>query len=229
MRVWTTAATVVALVAGSASAQIYDSGGFEGFLLGDLPGQGGWFEDTAGGYSPAQVMLDPTGAGMGNVVMLDPPGTAGGWQGIEIDFGPLSGNLVTVQWDQYRTDLNDNVWMADDASFSGWWAIQWDTSLGIHAETFGPSVGLQTGIWQHITYTFDFGGGLVTVDVNGTSVSGSLSASEIRGWAFEYEPGEFAGEGGPLYIDNFVVSQVPTPGSIGLMGLGLLAAARRRR
>lgn len=229
MRVWTTVAASLALVAGSASAQIYDSGGFEGFTLGDLPGQGGWFDDTVGGYSPAQVMLDPTGAGMGNVVMLDPPGTAGGWQGIAINLGLLTGNAVIVQWDQYRTDLNDNVWMADTVAFDNWWAIQWDTSLGIHAETFGPSVGLQAGIWQHITYTFDFAAGLVTVDVDGASVSGSLAAGAIHGWVFEYEPGDFAGEGGPFYIDNFVVTQVPAPGALGLIGLGVLAGVRRRR
>ncbi len=229
MRSWTTAAAVLALVAGAASAQVYDSGGFEGFVHGDLPGQDGWFEDTAGGYSPVQIMLDPTGAGMGNVAYFDPPGTAGGWQGIEIDFGPLTGNPVVVQWDQWRADLNDNLWMADDHQFGGWWAIQWDTSLSIHAETFGPEVGLQNSVWQHITYTFDFAAGLVTVDVDGLSATGSLAYSSINGWAFEYEPGDFAGEGGPLYIDNFMVTQVPTPGSLGLIGLGVLAAMRRRR
>lgn len=228
MRSVAAAAVVLALSAGAAFAQ-YDSLGFEGFSLGDMPGQDGWIVDTSGDYGPVQIVLDPTGAGMGNVALFDPPGTAGGWQGVEIDVGPLSGNTVTVEWDQWRADLNDNVWMADDASFGGWWAIQWDTSLGIHAETFGGRVLLTAGVWQHVTYTFDFAGGTVTVDVDGGSAMGTLGDTSIDGWCFEYEPGEFAGEGGPFYVDNFKITQVPTPGALAMIGLGGLAAIRRRR
>lgn len=230
MRAFASAAAVLALAASASMAQVlYDSGGFESFGLGNMPGQNGWIEDTSGGYDPVQIVLDPTGSGMGNVASFDPPGVAGGWQGVEIDFGPGAGMPVIVEWDQWRADLNDNFWMADDSSFAGWWAIQWDTSLGIHAETFGPSVPLTAGLWQHITYTFDFGAGQVTVDVDGNSATGSLGDSSIDGWAFEFEPGDFAGEGGPIYIDNFVAWQVPAPGAIMLIGLGGLAALRRRR
>lgn len=208
---------------------LYSSGGFEGFIIGDMPGQDGWMVDTSGGYDPVQILLDPTGSGMGNVACFDPPGIAGGWQGVEIDFGPGAGMPVIVEWDQWRADLNDNLWYADDSSFLGWWGIQWDQSGAAHAETFGPSVPLTAGIWQHVTYTFDFGASTVTVDVDGNSVSGSLGDTSIDGWAFELEPTEAGGEGGPAYIDNFVAWQVPSPGALAFMGLGGIVALRRRR
>ena len=230
-QLWMVVVLCVAL-GSAASAVVFDSSGFEGYAIGDLPGQFGWVEDTSGGYSAVQVVADPTGSSMGNVIVLDPPGTAGGWQGVANAFGPTTAPLVVVEWDQWRADTGDNLWYADDPDFSRFWAMQWDQNDSAFARQFNASVPLTSAAWQHITYTLDFAAGTATVDVDGsfnTDAAMPPGDGPVRGWAWELEPTEAQGEGGPTYIDNFVVNQIPEPATLTLLGLGLGWLARRRR
>jgi len=197
---------------------LYNAGGFEGFAQATIVGQDGWAQDTVDPdpgdgivYTDPDIIADPTGGGMGNVARWDAPdGTTGGWVGAARAFGPSGAGTVTVEWDQYRTDLGDNVWMADMIDFSGWWAIQWDTSAAIHAETFGPSTPLTAGQWQHVEYTFDFANNMVTVEVDGAgSATGALADGALDGFLFECEPTAVAGDG-PLYVDNLNVVETTT-------------------
>jgi len=208
---------------------LYNSAGFEGFASGAVAGQDGWTQDNsdpndAVTYPDPDVIADPTGGGMGNVVRFDPlDGAAGGWSGIARAYGPSSQGIVTIEWDQYRIDTGDNFWVADEVSFAGWWAIQWDLSGAAHAETFGPSVPLTTGVWQHITYTFDFAAHTVTVDVDGATADGGLVDTMINGIAFEVEPTATTGDG-PVYLDNFLVTEV-TSCATDLDGDGIVGLA----
>lgn len=231
-------AAAAAFAAAPALAQnLYDAGGFEGFALGDLPGQFGWVADNADGddggtpvpYPPVQVVADPTGAGRGNVLEFNPGGTFGGWQGAAVGYGPNTEPIVTVQWDQWRADTNDNVWLADAIAFDGWWSIQWDTNASIHTVGFSDGLALTTGVWQTIQYTFDFDADTVTLSVDGTTgptVAGINRAFQ-DGFVFEYEPGAFAGAGGPFLVDDFMVTQVPEPAAALLLAMGTALLRRR--
>ncbi len=222
----------VLLVAGPVLADsLYDSGGFEGYSLGDLPGQDGWVEDTTDpAYGKVQVISDPTGSGMGQVIALDPPGTAGGWLGAARAAGPSTLPIVTIEWDQYRTGLTDNLWVADSTAFDGWWAMQWDQNAQASSYYFEFGVPVATNVWQHIKYTIDNAAGTAMVEIAGVgSWSSAQPDTAIDGIVFELEPTEAGGEDGPLYIDNLSMSQLPEPASLGLLALGALLLVRRRR
>ncbi len=198
-----------------------DVAGFESYTLGDLPGQanpGGtgtatWEDDTGGGPSGVGMVqvVDslPTG-GSGKGIVIDAAGGCGGWQGVFANIGgSLTDTVVIVSWDQYRDDLTDNEWFAEDISWSGWWAMAWDSSspVGIISPRqydYDPPVGLTAGVWQHIEYRFDFGAATptVSVSVDGASASADLDAAEtsIRGWDFEVE--------GTLKDDDFTATPI---------------------
>lgn len=227
------AATVVALAALTAATALggsvlYDSGGFEGYALGSLPGQDGWVEDTTDpSYGTVDVIADPTGAGMGQVIVLDPPGTAGGWLGAFRAFGPSTAPIVIIEWDQWRADTNDNFWYADSVAFDGWWAMQWDQNGQASAYFFDFGVDVTPGIWQHVTYTIDTLNGTATVDIDGTSFTTNQPDLSIDGIDLEVEPTEAGGAGGPVYLDNLLVTQVPEPAALALLAVGLVALRRR--
>ncbi|HUU97072.1 MAG TPA: PQQ-binding-like beta-propeller repeat protein [Phycisphaerae bacterium] len=193
---------------------LYDSGGFEGYSLADLPGQDGWTsatnpEDPQYTYEEPEVVNDPTGHGMGHVVWFDAPdGSELGWVGADRDAPGSTGGIVTVEWDQYRDDTGDNFWVADDISYSGWWAIQWDMNGSAHASGFDGPVPLTAGQWQHVTYTLDTAAGQATVDVDGDFNSAGFGDTIIDGIEFELAGTAVMGDG-PAYIDNLVISEVP--------------------
>ena len=216
------------LVLSASADTVFDTGGFEGYALGNLPGQFGWLDDTTNpAYGLVQVVNDPTGSGMGKVISLDPPGTAGGWLGAARPFGPSTMSPVIIEWDQWRTDTNDNLWVADTVAFDGWWAMQWDQNGQASSYLFEFGVPVGTLAWQHVIYTLDTAAGTATVEIVGT---GSHSSPQpdlaIDGIVFEMEPTDAGGAGGPLLIDNLIVTQIPEPATLAL--LGLLALLRRR-
>jgi len=190
----------------------YSTDGFEAYELGDLPGQDGWEDDTdPNTYGMVQVIDDPTGAGMGKVILLDPPGIANGtWQGaVRVIDPPPTERYVVIEWDQYRTGLGDNVWVADSLFFDGWWVIQWDGNGQASCLFFSFGVPLTAGQWQHVMYILDTVEHTATVDIDGERYTGpsEMPDTEINGIVFEVEPTEYGGEDGPMYIDNLVVGQ----------------------
>lgn len=210
---------------------LYDSQGFEPALytLGNLPGQDGWVDDTTdAGYGQVQVVNDPTASGRGQVICLDAPGTAGGWLGAARSYGPSTLATVTIEWDQWRADTNDNLWIADTTAFDGWWAMQWDQNGQASSYYFDFGVAVTPGVWQHVKYTLNMPAGSATVDIDGTSFSSSHPDLTIDGIVFENEPTDAGGAGGPIYIDNLRVVETPEPASLALLALGGLALARRR-
>lgn len=201
---------------------LYDSGGFSAYNLGPLPGQDGWSDDTNPDpnypvtYNPPDVISDPTGGGKGNVVRFDAPdGVEGGWVGAARK--ALSTNATSryvLEWWQHRADTGDNLWVADDPSFSEWWAIQWDAAQGNECSTVGFEglAPLDKNVWQHIKYTLDLKNQKVFLDVgDGKHLrSGCLSGNmaEMRGMCFEFAPTFFAGDG-PAYLDDIKLTEIP--------------------
>jgi len=221
---------VLAAVSPLMAADLYNSGGFEGYSLGDLPGQDGWVDDTTSpDYGKVQVVNDPTGSGMGQMIALDPPGTAGGWLGAYRPVSPSTLPIVTIEWDQYRTGITDNLWVADAIAFDGWWAMQWDQNFQASSYYFEFGVPVSANVWQHVKYTIDTALGTATVDIAGVgSFTSSQPDTVINGIDLELEPSESGGADGPMYIDNLSMSQLPEPASLMLLALGGLLLVRRR-
>ena len=194
---------------------VWNVGGFEGYTLGALPGQDGWIDDTTdpNNYGTVDVINDPTGGGMGKVIelMADNPVT-GGWLGAGREGVDLSADFIVLEWDQYRTGTQDNFWYADNVAWSGWWAMQWDSSGRISAQIydFGPLV--TAGQWQHVMYVFDTVNDLVTVVLDGeayTSQQDPMTDDVINGIDFELEPTDAGGTGESVYVDNVTIGTVP--------------------
>jgi hypothetical protein len=224
-------AVAVCVPALAPAQTLFDAQGFESptYSLGVLAGQDGWLAENSGANPDPVVIADPTGAGMGQVLMLDPTSDEGGWSGVVRSFVPSAGPMVVIEWDQYRVDTGDNFWYADDAAYDGWVAMQWDQNGQASALNFDFGVALTTGQWQHVTYTLDLVAQTSMVDIDGTSFMSPnpMTDASIGGIDLEVESTFQPGDG-PVYVDNLVLTQVPEPGIMLMGALGLLLAIRRR-
>ncbi len=194
------------------------SDGFEGYTLAGLPDQAyagtgsgtlTWINDTGGGDSglgEPQIVDDPTGGGMGQVLAVDATGGCGGWQGIFGELGTsLTSGVVTMSWEQYRGDLTDNCWVAEHLDFAKWWALHWDATGEAYARQFAFGVPLTAGQWQTVTYRFDLTNFEVTVTVDGVTsdvefLDPFAGEDELRGWDYEVE-GTLTGTAQPQQAD----------------------------
>lgn len=215
-----------------AQAQVlFDTGGFEPatYSIGVLAGQDGWVADNSGASPDPEIIADPTGGGMGQVLQLDPTTDQGGWVGVFHSFGPSAGPVVVIEWDQYRVDTGDNFWYADSVAFDGWWGIEWDQAGTASPQTFDTGVALTLDQWQHVTFTLDLVAQTAAVDVDGTSMTSPnpMTDASIGGIDLEVEPTDVTGDG-PVYLDNLVVTQVPEPTVLVLGAIGLLLTMRRK-
>ena len=198
----------------------FDSGGFETYSYGDLPGQNG-FQDMSFDADPndalvvipPQVIDDPTGSGMGKVVEMDPPhepdpNDYSGWSGYyrPLD-APVTTGLFSIAWDQYRPDGGDNVWISDDPVWDGWWAIEWDSSGAGSLSTYEwqEFIPLTFNTWQHIQYKYDLDNDIVVLIVDGVVKQVSYADPDgIEGLYTDITDTFVTGDG-PIYIDNLIM------------------------
>ena len=219
-------------MAALADAQVtvlFDAKGFESptYTLGDLPGQDGWINNTSpSSFTPPQVIADPTGGGMGQIVEFDPPGNGSpvwGWVGAFRAAGPSTGMLVVMEWDQYRADIinnqapeGDSLWYGDRLAPDGWWAVEYDQNLQASHQEMVFGVPVKGQAWQHVEYLFDFVARTITVEVGGERFTDSMDNpptfpkyTEIQGIDFEAEPtAPGLPDDGPMYVDNFVLKEI---------------------
>jgi hypothetical protein len=192
---------------------LYDAGGFEAFTPGDVDGQDGW--EVVSGDGPHAIVDDPTGGGMGQVVMLDAIDGTDERIGIQrlIDT-PVTTGTVIYEWDQYREDLGDNVWICDDLDYDGWWAVQWEFSdphTTSAAGWPGPGAEIHASVWEHVEYELNVDEQQARVRVAGGPWSdyANFVTDDINGIEFEISDTTTAGNGA-LYLDNVTMS-VSTP------------------
>jgi hypothetical protein len=198
---------------------IFDSGGFESYAYGDLPGQSG-FEDQSYDEHPEdelivpmpQVIDDPTGGGMGKVVEMDPPhdpADYSGWTGFWLPLGQTIGTgVVAIEWDQYRPDTGDNVWMSYDLDWDGWWAIEWDSG-GMSAYEWQELRWPTIDVWQHIRYTFDLDNQMARLEIDGDPREAAIpDDAGLEGLYMDITDTFVEGDG-PLYLDNLKIGTLP--------------------
>lgn len=168
-----------------------DVGGFEGYNPGSIlnqvnSAQGGtglrdatWV-DVGNLPGVLDIIDDPTGAGKGKILSMDAPGSCD--QGITAVWAQFdkvlngdglvnSNGTIVIEFDQYRTDQGDTIWMSHSADYGQWWSYQPAQGGIITAKTDGSqAVPIVTGQWQHITFTFDLLNNTITVS-NGVETS----------------------------------------------------------
>jgi len=242
----------------------YNSYGFElgvmpplpDYLFGPITGQGfyetarppGWLGWQTGGGIIPNVIPDPTGFGMGQVVEFFT--NAQGDQSVMdiLFYSPLKyGNtIVEIEFEIFRTELNVNNfwwWTPDAGDFT--YGLEWDQSLAVHPFGWSPGAGstpASVGAWDHVALEWDYANQVVNSWVNGIAVDvnlpfGANPPADVTGFTFN-----FAHDGGAdpqqtlAYIDNFHVTvdhtSVPEPGVFAMLGaglVGLLGYLRRKR
>ena len=188
---------------------LYDAGGFEGFNDGDIDGQDNW--QNVGNDSTGTIMDDPTGGGMGKVVHMDATDGTTGLVAIQrlIDT-PVTSDVVVYEWDQYRDDLGDNVWLCDDLYYDGWWAVQWDITdphTTSAAGWPGPGAEIHAAVWEHVRYELNLDDGKARVQVDGGDWSeyANFATDDMKGVEFEINDTEIEGNGA-IYFDNVTMS-----------------------
>jgi len=159
-----------------------------------------------------------------------------------ISLPSVAGQIVTVSYDIYRTGDNwmSNLWW-------WWWdageptyGLQWDAAVGNPGTTFphgwNPGAGSAvtvTGRYANVTMVWDFQQSKAYSWYDGALVDNGIPITNITaltGWTIYLSHDEGTGTGPEVvWIDNFVITAVPEPATLALLGMGGLVLARRRR
>ncbi len=197
-----------------------DVGGFEGYTPGTIVGQvnsaqGGtglrdatWVE-VGNLTGVLDIIADPTGAGKGQILSMDVPGSCDqGITAVWAQFDKIlngdglvnSNGTIVIEFDQYRTDQGDTIWMSHSADYGQWWSYQPAQGGTITTKHWGPpGVSITTGQWQHITFTFDLLNGTITVS-NGVDTSAPVDI-DFAGQDPVFDGFEFEVQDSPA-VDN---------------------------
>jgi hypothetical protein len=258
-------ASLAVLAPAARAAEVLGVDGFEKYDLGTVVGQGilggatggpTWVGDTSnpwGSVTPQpdpDIIQDPTQSGRGKVMRLDPAGlSTRDWTGAFLPLGDLVAKghrKVSISWDQYRTTLNQTIFVSEAVDQSGWFAYQYPLSADkilIHpnGNLFDPGLELSAGLWQSISVSLDYDTMLLSASIadalnpGGAKVAGlSFQGSTFLGADFENFATNLGAPNGPNYIDNLVViggtTEVPEPATSVLLTAALpMLAARRRK
>jgi hypothetical protein len=179
------------------------------------------------------IVDDPTGSGRGKVLKVDPQATSNAdWTGVWLPLNDLVAfrgiRRITVQWDQYRTTLDQELFVSEHPDFDGWYARHY----GIVYQSWFPSgnlldddIPVQAGKWQTFKTILDFGTpGAGTVNVTGTidgvpTATATIPVTDIvesfRGFNLTCFATGRGYPNGPNYFDNIRITGVtitpPTP------------------
>lgn len=236
----------VLLVAGPVLAMtLYDSNGFEspGITLGPLAGQDGWTGGGGGGGIAPTVVTAPDPVLGQQAVRLEVGDTQGDASSMDhaINLPSIANQIVTVSYDIYRTGDNwaSNLWW-------WWWdageptyGLQWDAGVGNPGQTLphgwnpgAASAPTITGRYANVTMVWDFQQMKAFSWYDGAVVDSGIPITNITaltGWTIQLGHDEATGSGPEVvWIDNFVITAVPEPATLGLLALGGLLLVRRR-
>jgi hypothetical protein len=227
------AASQAGVVVASDNATNYGSGwsngsnGGTGFTAWNLSsGNGGWFRGAASAQGPNSGAVDTSGNSFGM--------WADGYVNAQRGFASAPGVGDVFSFDMaYKWDNGNRGFTLSNAgseifnfniNSSGY---SW-TGGGSAAST--PWVGArENGVSIDVAITRTLTGFSFTMtSAQGFSASGSVAAAGFDSFKF-YVAGAGGGDGGNMYANSFLVTAVPAPGAIALVGLAGLVTSRRRR
>lgn len=240
------AALAVSGVATLANAAVlFDSQGFEApfYTTGNLVGQNGWLLDNT---PPGPFTVQNTFAQSGTQAVRATGGGGTNWTFPDLSYTPAPGEIVVIHADLART-------VSATASFGFLIDVYSPTGriaragLGANAGQIVPLVTTlnATGVpanflvnndvyqpsqWVSFDISLNFAAQTFDVAVNGVTALTSLpfvgAGTSLADADFQVSTAAGATDVG--YLDNYSVQTVPTPGALALLGLGGLAARRRR-
>ena len=233
------AAAVLAGTAPSVGATLLYNATNEGFTVGTTPPTTGPLGAPTSIDCNLGLTVANGGSGLatGNFLRLtESPGEAPDFR-YDIGANRTSG-IVSVSMNLLFEGLeNYHVYFRETSTSATSVAnIRFGTGGGITIQTVGGSVSGGTyaaGTAYLLEANLDLDADLMDVFLNGALIAGGRAIHDVFGAAiigFEFSsfvasPGNFDGV---MQVDNFRVS-VPEPGTLALLGLGLVAVATRRR
>jgi hypothetical protein len=156
------AVQVIGIDANNVETVVYADDFNTGWVLGAAVGQKPeWIDGGTAGPAIPEIADDPTGAGKGQVLKLDAiqPGT---FPAIVLNFpvevGPVNGyTKAKIRWQQYRADLNDELWIHPNGFRWGLESPYFGYILAIDAwwETPNTRAKLTKGVWQTVEIDID--------------------------------------------------------------------------
>lgn len=189
---------------------------------------------------------DPALVGRGKVLSVQPTGTTSGYySGAFLPLGDLvsaGSGVITITFDQYRLPMAQELYVKENntTSPSGWELREYGLNERVYAYNDlrrAPSLPLLTGVWQSVRVDLDYNTMLVSLTVDGQSVGPVTFRSPqpvFRGLGISAYATSRTPNQGPNYFDNIVISTdngevIPEPGTLALLGMGLLPLVRLRK
>ncbi|HEY3267387.1 MAG TPA: PEP-CTERM sorting domain-containing protein [Armatimonadota bacterium] len=224
----------------------------------DPSGTPKWIADSSDRVPPApQPVTDilqndfTTQTGHNKVLSLDPSSlSTNDYAGTYLPFGEdlvaLGESKITIQFDQFRDTLNQTAFVLEAPgpyrSDSSWSAYEYGLNGQFYpsGRVSGAGLPMIAGQWQRVQLDLDFDALTVTASLDGVPTSpaaqpfalGNGGVAAFRGIGFRVY-GTDRGSNGANYIDNLSVTghggTVPEPGSLALLGIGILPLLRRRK
>jgi hypothetical protein len=173
---------------------------------------GGWTASGVNGDWERGIPVGADGAALGGFASSEP---VGGFSG-DFVWGTVIGGLHGVGSDEQLSQTFDFTGLTDIAmSFQEWSDSGGSTfdmaSVIVNGDQLYLSDGDSMDAWREVVLDLNAYAGQSSVDI--TFNFTSTTVVERTGW----------------YIDDVEITAVPAPASLALLGLGGLAAARRRR
>ncbi|MBN2448539.1 MAG: PQQ-like beta-propeller repeat protein, partial [Phycisphaerae bacterium] len=183
---------------------------FESYSEGTFPPAGDtrWaFTGTAGTEVTARIV--DLGAPHGKVLELNPYG-GNSYDETEVTltlpgvYNDQNYDLVVYSWDEYRTDLSDNLTIGDEYAMFQWDgagdpASQIAWSLGVSPE-WSLTANVAVGAWEACTMTVDYGYDLFDMTVAGTNNGETPPFLSVDGLGIEFKD-----------TDEMVINLTATP------------------
>ena len=242
-------------VAGAAQAQtiLYNSNGFEApaYATGQLVGQNGWLSDSAAPASIALATVQTTTVAAGSQAVRIGGGVATNWFFPDLSYTPAAGEIISVRADIARTlgaaaattsfgyllDIygTNGARIARAGLGNSGGAVRAlvtaPNALGAAANTLANTTVYNSLQFVNFEILLNFTAKTFELKIDGTSAGnfGFLNNAATAIGDADLQVSTVTGATDAGFFDNYVVSVIPTPGAAALLGMGGLAALRRRR